>query len=228
MQAHLIILQQSIISLLSEALHGQSADQISLAHLMATSKSVRNGAIQTLREQFQRMSTAANVPAESQLSITSNPSISDERSNRNQEYCPAAIQLQNGGELHIPGRLRCFDCFWGAKCWPPGDLKPRSHHGFIDLNELTSPLSHSFTKRTNLLSTKKWHISHRFFFKCHLRVESHIECDAKNFPIRPSFGCFFCERKGKLVNFRTGMTFATHIETHSNAEFDADIDIHEL
>ncbi|KAH6708841.1 hypothetical protein BKA61DRAFT_738734 [Leptodontidium sp. MPI-SDFR-AT-0119] len=256
MQSHLITLQQSIITLLTEAVtNGRSADQINLSHLMATSKSVREGSIRTLSDQFQRMSTAGSLTAITELSTK--PSVFSERARRYQQYCKYAIKLQKGAAPPHPSQLACKECAWGAPGYPPGDLLGRPSS--IPINTklslaqfsisnakvlLAKPspsvtqdkpvvaFSHTFWTKNRDLLERRWNIPHRFFLKCHLQIERKGRSFEQNYDgtfNHPSFGCILCEKKDKLVNCTYPYTLALHIKhEHENDELETEIDIEEL
>lgn len=202
MQAHLINLQQSIISLLGDALAGRFTNT-SLLQLVDISNSVRVGSIDALANQFQRMYAAASFTGpQMQISIISPVGLERRRTSR--QYCLFALYLQNEGEdsrecLMPPTPYEvcpgCRSRVGGSTASPELFSLGASRSG-----NFWDTICHFRLGRQSEIA-----IPASFFLKCHLQHPR-----ARDGLIL--FGCLFCEENGKLCNFTDWCDFARHID----------------
>ncbi|KAK5627242.1 hypothetical protein RRF57_002957 [Xylaria bambusicola] len=199
-------LQAQIITLQEALVNRQSLSHGDVQRLIAASLAARNGSLDALRQQYQRLSFEAPPQQPRSLTSTSHSTIDV---GTGELFCKYSLTLQGTPGLPL-----------SASFAPGGD--GRCHHCGVQLDPETPDTYWHVEKRvaanTNDSkgdSTKEYHfdLGQRFIVKCHTE--------------RGQYACVLCRRYGEIdIVCRSVPTLVNHVsKEHTVWELDADPDL---
>ncbi|KAK8012838.1 hypothetical protein PG991_010213 [Apiospora marii] len=181
LQAQIIALQQTVITVLQDALYnGRQLDNADMSKLIAASNAAREGSLDALRQQRQRQTLAIEAPAPAPAVPMPPPAVSFAPPRRAKTvlsepeplYCRYSLDLQYvrnkplartfapGGDCRCPGcgiRLRAeADDFWEIEKRERGRAAREGRRG-----------SRSSSGGEAVLDEREFHVGQRFVVKCH-------------------------------------------------------------
>ncbi|KAI0515334.1 hypothetical protein F5B22DRAFT_606829 [Xylaria bambusicola] len=207
LQAQIITLQRTVIDVLQEALvNRQSLSHGDVQRLIAASLAARNGSLDALRQQYQRLSFEASPPQPRSLTSTSHSTIDV---GMGELFCKYSLTLQATPGLPL-----------SASFSPGGD--GRCHYCGVQLDPETPDTYWHIEKRAAANAhdskgdpTKEYHfdLGQRFIVKCHTG--------------RGEYACVLCRRYGEIdIVCRSVPTLVNHVsKEHTVWELDADPDL---
>ncbi|KAK7963619.1 hypothetical protein PG996_008685 [Apiospora saccharicola] len=179
LQAQIIALQQTVITVLQDALYnGRQLDNADMSKLIAASNAAREGSLDALRQQRQRQTLAIEAPAPAPAVPMPPPAVSFASPRRAKTvlsepeplYCRYSLDLQHvrnkplartfapGGDCRCPGcgiRLQAeADDFWEIGKRARGRPAREGRRG-------------SSSSEAVLLDEREFHVGQRFVVKCH-------------------------------------------------------------
>ncbi|KAI1345345.1 hypothetical protein F5Y01DRAFT_300791 [Xylaria sp. FL0043] len=206
LQAQIITMQRTVIDVLQEALlNRQSLSHGDIQRLIAASLAARNGSLDALRQQCQRLSFEA-YPQSRSLNSTNQYAANI---GAGELFCKYSLTLQN-----IPGMPLSASFAPGGDGHCPScrvQLDPEASDTYWHI-EKRAPSS---TKSENGDTTKEYHfdLGQRFI------VKSHTE--------RGEYACVLCRKYGQVdVVCRSVPTLVNHVsKEHTVRELDAELDL---
>ncbi|KAI0969841.1 hypothetical protein F4678DRAFT_155679 [Xylaria arbuscula] len=208
LQAQIITLQRTVIDVLQEALvNRQSLSHGDVQRLIAASLAARNGSLDALRQQYQRLSFEAHPPLPPRsLSGTSHKTS---EIGAGELFCKYSLTLQNISGMPLSasfapgGDGHCPSC--GVR------LDPETSDTYWHI-EKRAPAN---TRGENGDTMKEYHfdLGQRFIVKCHTD--------------RGEYGCVLCRRHGEVdIVCRSVPTLVNHVsKEHTIWELDAEPDL---
>lgn len=167
LQAQIIALQQTVITVLQDALYNdRPLSRADMSKLIAASNSAREGSLNALREQQQRLSSnSSNRSPSPQRSIAapkrSSTSLIDAPE---QLYCRYSLDLQ-----HIPNKPLAASMAPGGSCECPacGLRLDVTGEDFWMIGKRTPITVIEKGYETDIMETREFRLGQRFAVKCH-------------------------------------------------------------
>jgi len=221
LQAQIIALQQTVISVLENALYNnRNINQVDLAKLFQASEAAREGSLGLLHDQYQRMLTAAPVqgsPAPTKRTqralppgASSSPSLID----TSPLFCRYSVDLQKNPNRPLASNLQPG----GDNACPACDTRLAIEQGRVwkIIKEIERVKKSTAKYDDILIEERTFHLSNRFVVKCHRD--------------NGQFACVLCNRNRDVDTvWETANSLVKHVwRAHESEEYGADPDIREI
>ncbi|KAF2267470.1 hypothetical protein CC78DRAFT_490369 [Lojkania enalia] len=212
LQAQVITLQQTVISVLQDALYnGRTLTRADMAKLVAASNSAREGSLDALRQQQYRLG-GLEGPSLRALPPNRASSIISDASSFDTLYCRYALDLQ-----HIPNKPLSAIFALGGDCrCPCCSLRlDVTADDFWQIGKRTPLLVNSNGYEKAVLETREFHLGQRFVIKCHTSSGE--------------FACVLCNQNREVDAIcRTVEALVKHVgKFHGAEELERDFDLPE-
>ncbi|KAF2742682.1 hypothetical protein M011DRAFT_412111 [Sporormia fimetaria CBS 119925] len=213
LQAQVIALQQTVISVLQDALYNdRQLTRADMAKLVAASNSAREGSIDALRNQQQRL--LIDAPPARPLSIASAPS--SRRSSPPRQPAPLFCTYAEDLQYSIAKPLAA-DFAPGGRCFCPhcGIRIPASADDYWAISKRTPITIAENGYEKQVLETRQFFIDQRFVVKCHTG-------DGQ-------FACVLCNKNRDVDAIcRSVESLVKHVGNfHDTSELEMDVDLSE-